>query len=65
MKTKKWELYIDRIEENEAGEKLAVIELPDFSHFIIPLKYLPEKSKEGTLLEFQIKIIEDKANGAN
>jgi hypothetical protein len=57
---KKWELYIDRIEENQEGEKLAVIELPDFSHFIIPLKYLPEKSQEGSLLEFKIRILEEK-----
>ena len=56
---KSWEFYVDRIEENEEGKLLAVVELPDFSHFIIPVDYLPEGTKEGSLLKFTITLAED------
>ena len=48
----KIQVVIDRIEEG----KIAVIEMPDMSTIEVDKKFLPEKVKEGNVLDIKIKI---------
>ncbi len=48
----KIQVVVDRIEE----DKIAVIEMPDMSTLEVDKKFLPEKVKEGNVLDIKIKI---------
>ena len=48
----KLQVVVDRIEE----DKIAVLEMPDMSTLEIDKKFLPEKVKEGNVLDIAIKI---------
>ncbi len=50
-------VYLDRIEETQAGQRLAVLLLRlgdgDYLSWFIPLEWLPEGTQEGDWLQVQ------------
>ncbi len=46
---------VDRIELDERGERLAVLVLDDGQQLVLPLRWLPEDTREGSIFRLRFE----------
>lgn len=47
---------VDEIEENEAGERLAVLVFDDGQQLVVPLDRLPDGTRDGSVLRLRFRL---------